>query len=281
MTTDLSVTTPPTILLFGPLDPTSAHYLMADAQTCVINGCHPVSVVTALHIQDTTAIEHISLLPPEQIHDQLRFLLEDLSIQAIKAGPIYTVEEASILGQVIADYTHIPLVLHLHSVPETEQVGEDIDTNEVVDAILHLVVPFADLVLADELLLQQWQAEGHFPTNQNPVQNLFDYGAKAVLCPTTHRTQQASYYQLYYQKKLSKQWPRQHTAQRVQDTEGMLACLCTLQLAQTSQLALACEQALHILHRATKHVFQAGMGARLINQSALIETTTPVKSHEA
>src|SRR5690625_6969142 len=103
MTADLSVSAPPSVLLFGPLDPTSAHYLIADALSCQLTGCHPATVATAVHIQDTTTLDHISLVPPEQIHDQQRCLLEDLTINAIKAGPLYSVEEASILGQILAE----------------------------------------------------------------------------------------------------------------------------------------------------------------------------------
>src|SRR5690625_7511077 len=111
MTADLSVSAPPSVLLFGPLDPTSAQYLTADALSCQLTGCHPATVATAVHIQDTMTLDHISLLPPEQTHDQMRCILEELNIRAIKARRLYSVAEASTLGQLLVDYRQLPLEL--------------------------------------------------------------------------------------------------------------------------------------------------------------------------
>jgi len=273
MTADLPVSAPPSVLLFGPLDPTSAHYLTADALSCQLTGCHPATVATAVHIQDTTTLDHISLLPPEQIHDQMRCLLEDLNISAIKAGPLYSVEEASILGQILADYPQLPLVLHLQSIPDSEQVGRDQDSDEIIQAIFDLVLPFAQLVVADQLLLQQWQAEEHLPSNQHPARTLIGLGARAVLYTTTHSAALDSCYQLYTEQGLYQQWPQTDRPDRAQDTEGMLACICATQFAWQLELAPACEQAVNYIDRVSKHVFQAGMGNRLIHQAGILQST--------
>lgn len=283
MTVDRPVSIPPTVLLFGPLDPTSAQFLTADALSCTHNGCHPVTVATAVHIQDTTALDHIKLLAPEYVHDQMRCLLEDLQIDAIKAGPLYTVEQASVLGQIMADYAHLPLVLHLQSIPESGQVGTDQDIDEIVDAIFDLALPFADLVVADQLLLQQWQADGHLAARQHPARSLIELGARAVLYTAAHIPEQANSYQLYTRQGRLKQWPYISQTARIQDTEGMLACVCATQLAWGRDLATACDHALQFIYRATEHVFQAGMGTRLINQSALCLSarTNQTDNHEA
>jgi|SRR5690625_2243308 len=274
MTADLSVSAPPSVLLFGPLDPTSAQHLVADALSCQLTGCHPATVVTGVHIQDTTTLDHINLLPPEQIHDQMRCLLEDLNISAIKAGPLYSVEEASILGQILADYPQLPLVLHLQSIPDSVQVGREQDSDEIIQAIFDLVLPFCHLVVADQLMLQQWQAEEHLPTNQHPARTLISLGARAVLYTTTHSTDNSHYYQLYTEQGLYRQWPLPELPLRVQDTEGMLACICATQFAWQLELAAACEQAINYVDRASKHVFQAGMGNRLIHQAGILKPLT-------
>jgi|SRR5690625_370214 len=280
MTADFSVSAPPTVLLFGPLDPTSAQHITADALSCMAMGCHPTSVITAIHIQDTTTLEHIGLLPPEQIHDQMRCLLEDLHIDAIKAGPLYTVEEASILGQIMADYAQLPLVLHLQSIPDSEQVSKDQDSDEIIQAIFDLVLPFCQLVVADQLLLQQWQVEGHITAQQHPARTLIEAGAQAVLYTTTQGTEQNGMYQLFSQQGLMQQWPLMPPPERAQDTEGMLTCVCTAQLAQGHDLAQACAQAIQYIYGANKHVFQAGMGTRIINQSALKDADLSCNTYE-
>jgi len=281
MTAASPLSAPPTVLLFGPLDPTAATHLLADTQTCMAAGCHPVGVMTAVQIQDTTGLEHISLIAPEQIHDQMRCLLEDLSVHAIKAGPLYSIEEASILGQVLADYAHLPLILHLQSIPEDKYFDTEMDSGEVIDALFQLVVPFAQLVVADQLLLEQWQAEGHLDQHRHPAQELIELGAGAVLYTTTQDSGQGGSYQLFMPQGLKKQWPQQSPPERTQDTEGMLACMCAAQMAQQKPLSQACSDALQFVQQATRHIFQAGMGNRLINQSALARTQSDLKVHEA
>ncbi len=277
MTADLSVSAPPSVLLFGPLDPTSAQYLTADALSCQLTGCHPATVATAVHIQDTMTLDHISLLPPEQIHDQMRCLLEDLNIRAIKAGPLYSVEEASILGQILADYPQLPLVLHLQSIPDSAQVGREQDSDEIIQAIFDLVVPFCQLVVADQILLQQWQAEDLLPANQHPARALIRLGARAVLYTTAQSPGEHSAYQLYTEQGLYRQWPMANPLERVQDTEGMLACICATQFAWQLELAPACEQAVNYVDGVSTHVFQAGMGHRLIHQAGILQPITHSK----
>src|SRR3546814_12782225 len=45
---------------------------------------------------------------PELIDDQARCLLEDMTVHAIKVGPLYTTESVSVLAQIAADYSHVP-----------------------------------------------------------------------------------------------------------------------------------------------------------------------------
>src|SRR3546814_5785365 len=76
----------PLILIFGPIDPSGADGLPADAVTCARLGCHGLAAATALTVQDTAGIEEIHPVPPELLEDQARCLLEDMPVQAIKVG---------------------------------------------------------------------------------------------------------------------------------------------------------------------------------------------------
>src|SRR3546814_9674383 len=120
----LQAATPPLVLIFGPLDPSGSSSLPADAFTCDSLGCQPFSTLTATLIQDTAGIEDIQPLAPELIDDQARCLLEDMNVQAIKVGPLYTPETVSVLAQIAADYNHVPLVLHLAPLRSDEHTSE-------------------------------------------------------------------------------------------------------------------------------------------------------------
>ncbi|HKC30718.1 MAG TPA: bifunctional hydroxymethylpyrimidine kinase/phosphomethylpyrimidine kinase, partial [Burkholderiales bacterium] len=50
---------PPIVLTFAASDPTGGAGLQADLLTLASMGCHPLSVVTALTMQDTRGVEGI------------------------------------------------------------------------------------------------------------------------------------------------------------------------------------------------------------------------------
>ncbi len=259
-------TPPPVVLVFAPLDPTGAMYLPADALTCAALGCHALSIVTASHIQDTTHTEQISLTSPRLMHDQMRCLLEDMPVQCIKAGPIYSIDSASVLAQIAADYAHLPLVLHLQSIPDDRILSHDAETDEITDAILALVLPQTDIVVADQTLLRQWQAEGLLPEKGNPITHLLDCGTKWVFCslPGTHES--LVLHQLYNQKGLQQQWSSAANSNRLQDTEGLLSTAISAYLAKGLSVLDACSAAIQHTDKAAVHAFQAGMGVRIISQ---------------
>lgn len=267
MADDPLSSTPPLVLIFGPLDPTGATNLLADAVSCAHLGTHAVSVTTAIHTQDTAAIEHISLVPPEQLHDQARCLLEDMHVSAMKAGPIYTVESASVLAQIAADYITVPLVLHLQALPEDELASEEIEADEVIDALMHLVLPQSDLVVVDQTLLEQWRAEGYLPSDTEAHQSILRLGANWVLSLEPANDNRSAHYVLFGQNGEQQQWPATALPYRLHDTKGTLSCAVAAMLAKNTPMAEAIEHAIHFTEQRARRHFQAGMGLRILNQT--------------
>ncbi|MDH5534437.1 MAG: bifunctional hydroxymethylpyrimidine kinase/phosphomethylpyrimidine kinase, partial [Betaproteobacteria bacterium] len=67
---------PPIVLVFAASDPSGGAGLQADIMTLSSMGCHPLSCVTAVTIQDTTGVEEVMALDPEWVSDQARCVLE-------------------------------------------------------------------------------------------------------------------------------------------------------------------------------------------------------------
>ena len=67
--------TPPIVLAFAASDPTGGAGLQADILTIAAMGCHPLSVLTALTVQDTSGVESLRPIEPEWIDAQARRLL--------------------------------------------------------------------------------------------------------------------------------------------------------------------------------------------------------------
>ena len=129
---------PPAVLTFAATDPTSGAGLQADILTLASMGCHPLSVVTAITVQDSAGVEGFLALDPDWVADQARCILEDIPVVAFKVGVLGSSEIVTVVAEIVSDYPDIPLVLDpvLASGRGDEFGGEDL-----VGAIRELLVP--------------------------------------------------------------------------------------------------------------------------------------------
>ncbi len=261
--------TPPLILIFGPVDPSGADGLPADAVTCARLGCHGLAAATALTVQDTAGIEEIHPVSPELLDDQARCLLEDMPVQAIKVGGLYSAEAASVAAQVAADYSQVPLVLHLgqRGLPAHDAASQD-DADDLLAATLELVLPQTDLVVVEHLRLAQWHADGDIDIGDapSPMHALAAGGAQWVLVlgapvrPGHHANV------LLGPGGQTATWPWQAPPERNSDTGGVAATAVAAMLAQGLDMPKAVEQALRHADDTVGGAFLAGMGRRIPNR---------------
>ncbi len=101
----------PLVLAIGGHDPSGGAGLQADIETIAANGCHALTVVTALTTQNSCALSAIQLQPPVQIIEQCRWLLEDSQVAAIKIGLLGQAATARALAELLSEYPDIPVVL--------------------------------------------------------------------------------------------------------------------------------------------------------------------------
>ena len=85
--------------------------MQADILTLSSMGCHPLSVVTAVTIQDTMGVEDVLPIDAEWVADQARCVLEDGPVAVFKIGLLGSVEAVAAIAEVVSDYPDIPLVL--------------------------------------------------------------------------------------------------------------------------------------------------------------------------
>ena len=101
----------PLVMSFAATDPSGGAGLQADILTISSIGCHPLSVVTAVTVQDTSGVDDVLALDPEWVIDQARAMLEDVPVAAFKIGLLGSVENIAAIAEILADYPDIPLVL--------------------------------------------------------------------------------------------------------------------------------------------------------------------------
>ncbi len=77
---------PPSVMTFAATDPSSGAGLQADILTFASIGCHPLSVVTGITVQDTVGVENVMIFDADWIDEQARTILEDMQVMAFKIG---------------------------------------------------------------------------------------------------------------------------------------------------------------------------------------------------
>jgi hydroxymethylpyrimidine/phosphomethylpyrimidine kinase len=78
----------PDVLVVAGLDPSGGAGLIADVRVISALGCRPVGVVTALTVQNTTAVVDTEAMSADRVREQLEFLLSDVEVRAVKIGMI-------------------------------------------------------------------------------------------------------------------------------------------------------------------------------------------------
>lgn len=99
----------PDVLICAGLDPSGGAGLIADVRVVSSLGCRPVGVVTALTVQNTTAVVDIEALGADRIREQLEFLLSDVEVRAVKIGMIGSSAIAEAMSRALA-LTAAPVV---------------------------------------------------------------------------------------------------------------------------------------------------------------------------
>ncbi|HET9623446.1 MAG TPA: hydroxymethylpyrimidine/phosphomethylpyrimidine kinase [Kofleriaceae bacterium] len=99
----------PDVLICAGLDPSGGAGVLADARVIAELGGRPVGVVTALTVQNTTAVIESEPVSAELIRGQLEFLLSDVEVRAVKIGMIGSSEVAKSIAAALA-LTGAPVV---------------------------------------------------------------------------------------------------------------------------------------------------------------------------
>ncbi|MCH2219781.1 MAG: bifunctional hydroxymethylpyrimidine kinase/phosphomethylpyrimidine kinase, partial [Dechloromonas sp.] len=102
---------PPQVLVFAASDPSSGAGIQADLLTLASLGCHPLTALTAITVQDTVGVQSVQALSAEIVEQQARTILEDMPVAAFKVGVLGSVENVLAVAEIVSDYPDIPLIL--------------------------------------------------------------------------------------------------------------------------------------------------------------------------
>src|SRR6188472_1806110 len=138
MPTDSDPGFPPIVLTFAASDPSGGAGMQADLLTLASMGCHPLSVITAITVQDSLGVEGLLAIDSDWVADQARRLLEDMPVDAFKIGVLGSVENIAAIAEIVSDYPDVPLIF---DPVLASGRGDELASDDMMHAMRELLLP--------------------------------------------------------------------------------------------------------------------------------------------
>ncbi|HET9700329.1 MAG TPA: hydroxymethylpyrimidine/phosphomethylpyrimidine kinase [Burkholderiales bacterium] len=250
---------PPIVLSFAATDPSGGAGLQADVLTLSSMGCHPLSVVTAVTVQDTAGIEGVLPLDPDWVSDQARSVLEDIPVDAFKVGAVGSLEVMTAVAEVVADYPDIPLIL---DAALGSGRGEEFSREEMISGLRELLIPQATLVTANSTEARRLaeEAEDEALDAQQCALRLIELGCEYVLITGTHDASAQVVNTLYSEDGVVRTDTWDRLPGNFHGSGTTLAAAIAATLANGLSLPEAVKEAQEYTWQSLKHGFRPGMG---------------------
>lgn len=117
--------------------------IQADLKTFGACGCYGMSAITALTAQNTLGVTAIHIPPTEIVVAQVRAVLDDIGVDAVKVGMLPNEEIIVALAGLFAEYGVTNIVLDPVMVATS---GDKLISRSAADAIVNTLLPMATLV---------------------------------------------------------------------------------------------------------------------------------------
>ena len=255
---------PPIVLVFAATDPSGGAGLQADIMTLSSMGCHPLSVVTAVTIQDTMGVDDVSPIDAEWVADQARCVLEDMPVAAFKLGLLGNVEQIAAIAEVVSDYPEVPLIL---DPVLASGRGDELVTEEMVVALRELLVPQTTILTPNSLEARRLGAEdseeGNEPDLAECARRLIASGCEYVLVTGTHENTPQVVNTLYGQNGVVRSDAWQRLPGSYHGSGCTLASAIAATVANGLEIAEAVKDAQEYTWQTLKAAFRPGMGQHI------------------
>jgi len=139
---------PPIVLSFSANDSSGGAGIQADILTLASMGCHPLSVITAVTVQDTVGVDDVMALDSGWVADQARAVLEDMPVHVFKIGMLGSVEIIAAIAEIVSDYPDIPIVL---DPVLSSGRGEELASEDMISAMRELLLPQTTIITPNSM----------------------------------------------------------------------------------------------------------------------------------
>ncbi|MFO7557342.1 MAG: bifunctional hydroxymethylpyrimidine kinase/phosphomethylpyrimidine kinase [Desulfobacterales bacterium] len=117
--------------------------IQADLKTFSALGCYGMTVITALTAQNTRGVMAIHAVPPDFVEKQLTAVLNDIGVDAIKIGMLFTADTIRTIAGVLKKKPFRNIVL---DPVMAAQSGDRLLEDDAVSSLKSNLFPLADLI---------------------------------------------------------------------------------------------------------------------------------------
>jgi hydroxymethylpyrimidine/phosphomethylpyrimidine kinase len=268
---------PPIVMVFAASDPSGGAGLQADIMTLSSMGCHPLSVLTALTVQDSAGVEDAMAIDADWVADQARALLEDMPVAAFKIGMLGSVENIAAIAEIISDYPEIPLIL---DPVLASGRGDELASEDMIAAMRELLLPQTTLLTPNSLearrLAQDEENDDDHPDLAECARRLIGAGAEFVLITGTHEHSAQVVNTLYGESGLIRSDAWERLPGSYHGSGCTLASAIAANLANGLDIAEAVRDAQDYTWQALANGFRPGMGQYLPDRFFWARESEPV-----
>jgi len=178
---------PPKVMTFSATDPTGGAGLQADVLTLASMYCHPISVSTAISIQDTKGVESLIALDSQQVKEQALTALNDINVAVFKIGLLGSVDNIKTVSDILSLYPDTPVIID----PIITSGRGDILMNDVMkQEMINLLFPKATLITPNSIEAKKLVCKENENIQdlsiQETVRRLFNLGCENILITGGH-----------------------------------------------------------------------------------------------
>ncbi|MGH9339758.1 MAG: bifunctional hydroxymethylpyrimidine kinase/phosphomethylpyrimidine kinase [Acidobacteriota bacterium] len=251
----------PRVLSIAGSDSGGGAGIQADLKTFAALGVHGMTAVTSVTAQDTRRVHMASDLPLDNIRLQIKAVIDDIGVDAVKTGMLSSAEIISLVARAMKRYRIDRLVVD----PVMISTGGDaLIQPDAVDALKIDLFPLAIVVtpnLPEAQFLTGRQVRSREQI-EKAIQEIFEMGPRSVILKGGHLDDPSASTDYFFDGKTVKEFagPRIDTA----NTHGSgctFASAIAAYLAQGLELEEAVFQAKEYVSHAIQHSFSLGRGS--------------------
>lgn len=260
----------PVALTIAGNDPSGGAGIEADIKTFAALGVHGVAAITAITVQNTRGIKSVHYLKPEIVVEQVKMIMEDLHVDAVKTGVLGKADIVKAVASIIKEH-HTILVVDpiIYAKDGTRLLEED-----AINVLVKELLPLTTVVTPNKTeaeKLTKISIRSIDDAKKAAKYIVEELGANAAVVKGGHIEGDFSVDVLYYKGEFREYVSPRVTSEQVHGTGCVFSAAIAAELAKGKDLFEAVNTAKQLITLAIDYRLKVGKGHSLINPSAWIE----------